>query len=163
MSRAFVREPEGGEAFEDLLDRSVSPHHLVTPAGLARMDAEIVSLEKRVTDAQARDDKAEVARFLAICATGRPAGSRPRWCPRPPIRPTSASEPKSLSSGRMDGNRPTASSVRMRPIHKGSLSYVSPRLRPSWARRGIPSRSDRGRPKSSRSEPEIEPQLRQDP
>ena len=38
MSRAFVRETEGGEAFEDLPDRQVSPHHLVTSSGLAQMD-----------------------------------------------------------------------------------------------------------------------------
>src|SRR3712207_8806613 len=48
MSRAFVRESEGGEAFEDLPDRPISPHHLVTPEGLAFMDAEIDSLERRL-------------------------------------------------------------------------------------------------------------------
>ena len=35
MSQAFVREREGGEAFEDLPDRPVSPHtNFVTPEGL---------------------------------------------------------------------------------------------------------------------------------
>ena len=63
MSRAFVRETEGGEAFEDLPDRTVSQHHLVTPSGLAQMDAEIEDLQKRHTDAQASDDKAELARL----------------------------------------------------------------------------------------------------
>ena len=62
MSRAFVREAEGGEAFEDLPDRTISPHHLVTPAGLAHMDAEIASLEQRLTEAQIADDKPELAR-----------------------------------------------------------------------------------------------------
>ena len=64
MSRAFVRETEGGEAFEDLPDRTVSQHHLVTPSGLAQMDAEIEDLQKRHTDAQASDDKAELAESL---------------------------------------------------------------------------------------------------
>jgi transcription elongation GreA/GreB family factor len=63
MSRAFVREPEGGEAFEDLPDRSSSSHHLVTPSGLAQMDAEIMSLEQRLEEAKAADDKAEMARL----------------------------------------------------------------------------------------------------
>ncbi len=63
MSRAFVREPEGGEAFEDLPDRTLSPHHLVTPAGLARMDAEIEGLQQRLNAAKAADEKAEVARL----------------------------------------------------------------------------------------------------
>ena len=61
MSRAFVRE-EGGEAFEDLPDRPVSPHNLVTPSGLARMDEQIEDLNKRLAQAQAADDKAEIAR-----------------------------------------------------------------------------------------------------
>lgn len=63
MSRAFVRESEGGEAFEDLPDRTLSPHHLVTPLGLAQMDAEISTLERRLGEAKATDDKAEMARL----------------------------------------------------------------------------------------------------
>ena len=63
MSRAFVRETEGGEAFEDLPDRMISPHHLVTPSGLAQMEAEIEGLRKRLEEAQSADDKAEVARL----------------------------------------------------------------------------------------------------
>ena len=40
MSRAFVREAEGGEAFEDLPDRPISPHpNFVTPEGLALIEA----------------------------------------------------------------------------------------------------------------------------
>ena len=63
MSRAFVREAEGGEAFEDLPDRTLSPHHLVTPAGLAQMDATIETLQARLAEAQSTEDKAEVARI----------------------------------------------------------------------------------------------------
>ena len=62
MSRAFVRESEGGEAFEDLPDRPVSPHNLVTPSGLARMEEEIETLNRRLAQGQAEDDKAEIAR-----------------------------------------------------------------------------------------------------
>lgn len=63
MSRAFVREAEGGEAFEDLPDRQISPHsNLVTSAGLARMDEEIARLRENLAQAQARDDRAEVSR-----------------------------------------------------------------------------------------------------
>lgn len=63
MSRAFVRETEGGEAFEDLPDRTLSPHHLVTPEGLAQMDKEIATLEGRLEEAKTTDDKAEIARI----------------------------------------------------------------------------------------------------
>jgi transcription elongation GreA/GreB family factor len=62
MSRAFVREAEGGEAFEDLPDRTLSPHHLVTANGLALMDEAIESLKRSLETAQAADDKAEIAR-----------------------------------------------------------------------------------------------------
>ena len=70
MSRAFVREPEGGEAFEDLPDRTISPHHLVTPAGLARMDAEIEALEQRLTEAQVANNF--VAAYVANHVLGMP-------------------------------------------------------------------------------------------
>ena len=63
MSRAFVREAEGGEAFEDLPDRTLSHHHLVTAEGLALMDKAIESLKQSLDNAKAADDKAEVARL----------------------------------------------------------------------------------------------------
>lgn len=63
MSRAFVREPEGGEAFEDLPDRTLSPHHLVTAQGLALMDETIETLRRSLEEAKAADEKAEVARL----------------------------------------------------------------------------------------------------
>ena len=47
MSIAFVREKEGGEAFEDLPDRPISPHtNFVTPEGLALIEAEVETLER---------------------------------------------------------------------------------------------------------------------
>ncbi|WP_457092884.1 transcription elongation factor GreA [Microvirga sp. P5_D2] len=63
MSRAFVRETEGGEAFEDLPDRTLSPHHLVTANGLALMDESIESLKRSLESAKAADDKAEITRL----------------------------------------------------------------------------------------------------
>lgn len=63
MSRAFVREPEGGESFEELPERTLSPHHLVTPSGLAQMEAEIERLERRLEEAKVADDKAEMTRL----------------------------------------------------------------------------------------------------
>lgn len=49
MSIAFVREKEGGEAFEDLPDRPLSPHtNFVTPEGLARIEAEVARLQDEV-------------------------------------------------------------------------------------------------------------------
>jgi transcription elongation GreA/GreB family factor len=62
MSRAFVRESEGGEAF-DLPDRHISSHsNLVTPAGLKHIDEEIALWRARLDDAQKGEDRAEIAR-----------------------------------------------------------------------------------------------------
>lgn len=62
MSIAFVREPEGGEAFEDLPDRPLSPHpNFVTPQGLALIEAELERLHAEHA-ALSPDDKAGLAR-----------------------------------------------------------------------------------------------------
>jgi transcription elongation GreA/GreB family factor len=62
MSIAFVREKEGGEAFEDLPDRPVSPHpNFVTPEGLAFIDAELDRLHTEHAGLSP-DDKANMAR-----------------------------------------------------------------------------------------------------
>lgn len=127
MSRAFVREPEGGEAFEDLPDRSISPHHLVTPAGLARMDAEIVSLEKRVTDAQARDDKAEVVRFSRELRYWSARRVSAEVVP-PPTDTSHVRFGAEVTFEREDGRQQSYRIVGEDEADpaKGSLSYVSP-------------------------------------
>lgn len=62
MSIAFVREKEGGEAFEDLPDRPISPHtNFVTRQGLALIEADVARLESE-SAALADDDKAGHAR-----------------------------------------------------------------------------------------------------
>lgn len=63
MSVAFIKEPEGGEAFEDLPDRPLSPHaNFVTAEGLAMIEAEVARLE-REAGALDRSDKANDARI----------------------------------------------------------------------------------------------------
>ena len=63
MSIAFVREKEGGEAFEDLPDRPLSPHqNFVTAEGLALMEAELDRLHAEHAAAMDADDKASIAR-----------------------------------------------------------------------------------------------------
>lgn len=62
MSVAFVREQEGGEAFEDLPDRPIPPHtNFVTPQGLAQIEAEVARLQAE-SAALGPDDKAGHAR-----------------------------------------------------------------------------------------------------
>lgn len=68
MSSAFVKEREGGEAFEDLPDRPISPHtNFVTPQGLAQMEAEVARLQAEFSALTpgAKADEARVTRELA--------------------------------------------------------------------------------------------------
>jgi transcription elongation GreA/GreB family factor len=127
MSRAFVREVEGGEAFEDLPDRTVSPHNLVTPSGLARMDEEIEALNRRLAEGQAADDKAEIAR---VSRDLRYWTHRRITAEVAPV-PADASHVRfgsKVTFERDDGRRQTYRIVGEDEADpaKGSLSYVSP-------------------------------------
>ena len=56
MSIAFTKEIEG-DALEELPDRPLSPHrNLVTPEGLAGIEAEVLRLEGEVSAAQQAED-----------------------------------------------------------------------------------------------------------
>jgi transcription elongation GreA/GreB family factor len=53
MSIAFTKELEGDLLQEELPDRPLSPHrNLVTPEGLAHIEAEVARLEREVSEAQ---------------------------------------------------------------------------------------------------------------
>lgn len=59
MSRAFVKETDGSDAIEELPERLVSPHpNLVTPEGLALIEAEVARLSAGYGAAQASGDRA---------------------------------------------------------------------------------------------------------
>lgn len=63
MSRAFVKEQDG-DAGEGLPERVVSPHrNLVTPDGLALLDARLRQLDGELVAARAADDRAAIARI----------------------------------------------------------------------------------------------------
>jgi transcription elongation GreA/GreB family factor len=62
MSRAFVKEPDGGEAFEDLPDRTISQHpNLVSPQGLAQIEERLTRLHAEHGRAQAAGERAALA------------------------------------------------------------------------------------------------------
>ncbi|MGA9604289.1 MAG: transcription elongation factor GreA [Methyloceanibacter sp.] len=63
MSKAFTKEAEGGDVYEDLPDRPVSPHNLVTPKGLELIEAELARLHEEHAAAQEADDKALMAKI----------------------------------------------------------------------------------------------------
>lgn len=62
MSRAFTREQDSDNSPPDIGERPVSPHrNLVTEEGLAWVDAEIATLQKEMTEAEANSDREKVA------------------------------------------------------------------------------------------------------
>lgn len=64
MSRAFVKEPDGIEAFEDLPDKLVSEHrNYVTAKGLALIEAEVDRLSESLAAAKAVNDRGDIARL----------------------------------------------------------------------------------------------------
>jgi transcription elongation GreA/GreB family factor len=128
MSIAFVREPEGGEAFEDLPDRPISPHtNFVTPRGLALMEAELERLHAEHAAAQEADDKAALAR------TGRDLRY---WSARRASAQVISTPPdtaevhfgSTVTIEREDGRRQTWRIVGEDEADpaQGTLSYVSP-------------------------------------
>ncbi|MGF7161623.1 hypothetical protein FHS85_003264 [Rhodoligotrophos appendicifer] len=55
MSRAFVKEPDGEDVFQELPDRPVSPHpNLVTARGLGLIEAEISIARGRRSSSRSR-------------------------------------------------------------------------------------------------------------
>jgi transcription elongation GreA/GreB family factor len=62
MSRAFVKEPDGADVFDELPDRPISPHaNLVTPRGLALLDEAVARSRAALSEAQQRGDRAAIA------------------------------------------------------------------------------------------------------
>jgi transcription elongation GreA/GreB family factor len=60
MSRAFVKESDGQEELPELL---ISEHrNLVTPAGLAQIEAHVERLQTTLSEARVAEDKAGIAR-----------------------------------------------------------------------------------------------------
>jgi transcription elongation GreA/GreB family factor len=63
MSRAFVKEPDGPEAFEELPEKLVSEHrNLVTTHGLALIETEVARWSEELANAQALNDRDAIAR-----------------------------------------------------------------------------------------------------
>src|SRR5881394_381705 len=62
MSRAFTKEPDEGEALEDLPDRPISDHpNPVTAAGFAQIEATLTRLHEEHARAQGAGDRAALA------------------------------------------------------------------------------------------------------
>ncbi|MGI8724578.1 MAG: transcription elongation factor GreA [Methyloceanibacter sp.] len=63
MSKAFTKEEEGGDIYDDLPDRPVTSHNLVTPTGLELIEAELARLHIDHAAAHDADDRIRLAKI----------------------------------------------------------------------------------------------------
>ena len=131
MSRAFVKEEEGGEAFEDLPDRPISPHpNFVTPEGLALIEAELTRLHEEHAAAQVAEDKVALAKTSRDLRywTARRASAQ---VVHPPQDASEVHFGSTVTIEREDGRRQTFRIVGEDEADpaKGTISYVSPLAR----------------------------------
>jgi transcription elongation GreA/GreB family factor len=128
MSRAFVKEADGTETFEDLPDRPVSAHpNIVTPGGLARIDDTLTQLNREHAEAQAAQDRGEIARLARELRYWSARRSTAQVAPAPDD-PATVQFGATVTIARDDGRRQTWRIVgedEADPAH-GTLSYVSP-------------------------------------
>jgi transcription elongation GreA/GreB family factor len=129
MSRAFVKELE--DAVEELPDRPISPHpNLVTPEGLARIEAEVARLQQEHAAAHEANDRAALARAARDLRywTARRASAQPVTAPSDRSKVHFGA---TVTVVRDDGRRQTFRIVgedEADPAH-GTLSHVSPLAR----------------------------------
>jgi transcription elongation GreA/GreB family factor len=128
MSRAFVKEPDGTETFEDLPDRPVSPHpNIVTPEGLAQIDDTLARLNQEHAEAQAAQDRGAIARLARDLRYWSARRSTAQIAPAPDD-PAIVQFGSTVTIARDDGRRQTWRIVGEDEADpaRGTLSYVSP-------------------------------------
>lgn len=131
MSRAFVKEPDGSEAYDELPERLVSPHpNLVTAEGLAGIEREVERLSRAYAEAQASGDRAALnvaARDLRYWTARRASAE----LVAEPEDPGEVRFGTRVTIERPDGRRQTFRIVgedEADPAN-GTLSYVAPLAR----------------------------------
>jgi transcription elongation GreA/GreB family factor len=129
MSRAFVKEPDDGDAIESLPDRTISSHpNFVTAEGLAQIEAHIARLQHE--QAAAGDDRAahaKISRDLRYWLARRSTAQ----VVAPPHDATDVRFCSTVTIERDDGRRQTFRIVgedEADPTH-GTLSHLSPLAR----------------------------------
>ena len=63
MNKAFTKESEPGEVYDDLPDRPISTNNLVTPKGLELIEAELARLHQQHAAAADIDDRSLLAKI----------------------------------------------------------------------------------------------------
>ena len=127
MSKAFTKEVEGGDVDDDLPDRPVSPHNLVTPKGLEMIEAELARLHRDHAWALDADDRpllAKINRDLRYWTSRRATAQ----VVEPPTDVSEVRFGSTVTIEREDGRRQTYRIVGEDEADPslGTLSYVSP-------------------------------------
>jgi transcription elongation GreA/GreB family factor len=127
MSKAFTKEAEGGEVYDDLPDRPVSPHNIVTSKGLEMIEAELARLHREHAAAQDADDRPRLAKINRDLRywTSRRATAQ---VAEPPRDAKHVQFGSTVTMLREDGRRQTYRIVGEDEADPslGTLSYVSP-------------------------------------
>jgi transcription elongation GreA/GreB family factor len=127
MSKAFTKEPETGEVYDDLPDRPISPNNLVTPKGLELIEAELARLHRDHAAAADHDDRsllAKINRDLRYWTSRRATAQ----VVEPPRDAKEVHFGSTVTIQRDDGRRHTYRIVGEDEADPslGTLSYVSP-------------------------------------
>src|SRR5688572_14111790 len=127
MSKAFVKESEAGDVYDDLPDRPVSPHNLVTRRGLELIEAELARLHDDHAAAHEADDRpllAKINRDLRYWTSRRATAQ----VVEPPKDAAEVHFGSTVTILRDDGRRQTYRIVGEDEADPsaGTLSYVSP-------------------------------------
>jgi len=127
MSKAFTKEPDTGDVYDDLPDRPVSPHNLVTPKGLEMIEGELARLHLEHNAAQEANDRALLAKTNRDLRywTSRRATAQ---LMEPPKDAKEVQFGSTVTILREDGRRQTYRLVGEDEADpsQGTLSYVSP-------------------------------------
>jgi transcription elongation GreA/GreB family factor len=127
MSKAFTKEADEGDVYDDLPDRPISSHNLVTKRGLEMIEAELARLHEEHAAAHDVDDKALLAKINRDLRywTSRRATAQVIEPPRDAGEVRFGSK---VTIERDDGRRQTYRIVGEDEADpaQGTLSYVSP-------------------------------------
>jgi transcription elongation GreA/GreB family factor len=130
MSRAFVKEQDGEEV-PDLGDRPISPHpNLVTPEGLAQIEAALARAHEEHAAAQAAHDRPSLAKSARDLRYWTARRASAQVAP-PPADRAQVRFCSTVTIARADGRRQTYRIVGEDEADpaRGTLSYVAPLAR----------------------------------
>ncbi|HEX2843125.1 transcription elongation factor GreA [Hyphomicrobium sp.] len=131
MSRAFVKEPDGLEAFDELPERLVSSNpNLVTEEGLAAIESEVARLSRAYAEAQGAGDRAALNVAARDLRYWNARLATAEFVP-PPADNEEVRFGSRVTFERSDGRRQTYRIVGEDEADpaKGTLSYASPLAR----------------------------------